>query len=273
MSVEQKPHISAQKKMQFIEALDLPSNNQVHVGRMFAIAPKPILRGDAQTQDNVPTSDPRQPSGFVDNGSLVSFLAGVDRQSQADVLNSMLLAQLAANKKFDREENTVGWYGFYHEVLENLGWVVQQFAFAKYDVAGSTATIDKVVLDLLAAVATEDGVAVAKSAIEALKALSADDNRLTLFQQSSHSAQNGNFQVANCSNTGGVLKMSLGAFYFSSTQVDTKILFFGWSTADTTIYQSGQSIILDRDVYGQVRQAVINKLGDNAKTFVNGLDI
>lgn len=261
------------QKLQFIQALDLPARNQAHVGRVFATPPAPMVRDGAQTQDNVPTADPRQPSGFVDNGSLVTFLAGVDRQSQADVLNSMLLAQLAANKKFDRENDTVGWYGFYHDVLENLGWVVQQFAFSKYEVAGASVTVDKVVLEVLTAIATENGAAVAKAAIDAMNALSSDDQRFTLFQQSSHSAQNGNFQVSNCSTDGGVLKMSLGAFYFSSTRVDTQFLFFGWSTSDTTIYRSGQSIILDRDVYAQVRQSVVAKLGDHAKTFVDDLDI
>ena len=273
MNVESKlPFTDVARNRDFIDGLHLPSHDQVHVGRMFDAPLPPIVRDTPQDQ-NVPTADPRQPSGFVDNGSLVTFLAGVDRQSQADVLNSMLLAQLAANKKFDREKDTVAWYAFYHDVLENLGWVVQQFAFARYDVAGSTATVDKVVLDLLAAVATENGVAVAKSAIQALKALSSDDHRFTIFKHSSHSAQNGNFQVANCSSTGGVLKMSLGAFYFSSTQEDTQVLFFGWSSSNTNIYQSGQSIVLDRDVYAQVRQNVIAKLGEHAKTFVDDLDI
>jgi hypothetical protein len=265
--------MTVEKKMQFISALDLPARHEVHVGRTFASAPIPLVGDGTPTQDNVPTADPREPSGFIDNGSLVSFLAGVDRQSQADVLNSMLLAQLAANKKFDREKDTAQWYAFYHDVLENVGWVVQQFAFAKYEVAGTTATVDKVVLDLLTAIGTENGVAVARSTIAALKALGSDDHRLTIFKESSHSAQNGNFQVSNCSNVGGVLKMSLGAFYFTSKQVDTQILFFGWSTSDTTIYQSGQSIVLDRDVYSQVRQSVVQKLGDHAKTFVDDLDI
>jgi hypothetical protein len=151
--------------------------------------------------------------------------------------------------------------------------VVQQFAFSRYEVAGASVTVDKVVLEVLTAIATENGAAVAKAAIDAMSALSSDDQRFTLFQQSSHSAQNGNFQVSNCSSAGGVLKMSLGAFYFSSTRVDTQFLFFGWSTSDTTIYRSGQSIILDGDVYAQVRQSVVAKLGDHAKTFVDDLDI
>jgi hypothetical protein len=189
--------MSVTRKLQFIEALEMPERNQAHVGRRFASPPKPIVRDDTPTQDNVPTADPRQPSGFIDNGSLVSFLAGVDRQSQADVLNSMLLAQLAANKKFDREADTVGWYGFHHDVLENLGWVVQQFAFSKYDVAGSTVTVDKG--GPRSAGRHRDrrnGAAVGEVRRSiALNALSSGDHRFTLFEQSSHSAQDGNFQV------------------------------------------------------------------------------
>lgn len=261
------------EKMKFIQALELPSRDQAHAGRLFAAMPMPLVADDAPTTDKVPTADPTNPSGFVDNGSLVSFLAGVDRQSQADVLNSMLLAQLAANKKFDREKDTAQWYAFYHDVLENVGWVVQQFAFARYEVSGTTATVDKAVIDLLAAIGTENAAAVAKSTIDALKALSSDDRRFTLFKQSAHSARTGNFQVANCSNVGDVLKMSLGAFTFSSTRVDTSALFFSWSTSDTEIYRAGQSIVLDREVYATVRNSVVQKLGDHAKTFIDDLDI
>lgn len=265
--------LMTEKKLQFIDTLELPPRDQVHAGRLFAMTPSPLVRADEPTTDNVPTADPSNPSGFVDNGSLVSFLAGVDRQSQADVLNSMLLAQLAANKKFDREKDTAQWYAFYHDVLENVGWVVQQFAFARYDVSGTTATVDKVVIDLLSTLGTGTAAAVAKSTIDALKALSGDDRRFTLFKQSAHSAHTGNFQVANCSNVGGVLKMSLGAFTFSSTRVDTSVLFFDWSTSDTEIYRAGQSIVLDREVYAAVRGTVVKKLGDHAKTFVDDLDI
>ncbi|HVQ33498.1 MAG TPA: hypothetical protein VMS49_06105, partial [Lysobacter sp.] len=92
MNVESKlPFTDVARNRDFIDGLHLPSHEQVHVGRMFDAPLPPIVRDTPQDQ-NVPTADPRQPSGFVDNGSLVTFLAGVDRQSQADVLNSMLLA-------------------------------------------------------------------------------------------------------------------------------------------------------------------------------------
>jgi hypothetical protein len=56
-------------------------------------------------------------SGYVDAGSLISFVAGVSAENRADILNSTLLAQLAANKQYNREQQTQEWYGMYREVL------------------------------------------------------------------------------------------------------------------------------------------------------------
>jgi hypothetical protein len=61
----------------------------------------------------------------VDAASLVTFIDGVSGQQNEDVLNSTLLAQLAANRKHHRERDTPGWYDFYCTVLEQVGWVSQ----------------------------------------------------------------------------------------------------------------------------------------------------
>lgn len=52
-------------------------------------------------------------------------------------MNSTLLAQLAANKKFDRETDTANWYSEYANVLETVGWVVTSFGWVH---RGTTAT-------------------------------------------------------------------------------------------------------------------------------------
>src|ERR1043166_957342 len=68
---------------------------------------------------------PQAASANVDAASLVTFTDGVSGQQKEDVLNSTLLAQLAANRKHDRERDTVGWYGLYRTVLEQGGWISQ----------------------------------------------------------------------------------------------------------------------------------------------------
>ena len=71
--------------------------------------------------------------GFVDAGSLVCFNSDVHSQQKEDVLESTLLAQLAANKKYDRFAAPKNWYVFYNKVLGKVGWLAQGFEpFVEY---------------------------------------------------------------------------------------------------------------------------------------------
>jgi hypothetical protein len=65
---------------------------------------------------------PQQHSSYVAAASVVSFADGVTGQQKEDLLNSTLLAQLAANGRFDRERDTPNWYELYRTVLNGVGW-------------------------------------------------------------------------------------------------------------------------------------------------------
>ncbi len=265
--------MQAKNMLDFINSLELPPADLVHVGRKATVPTKPMILAGVPTTDGVATADPSKPSGFVDSGSLVSFVAGVGQQNQADVLNSTLLAQLAANKKYDREKDTVNWYAFYRNVIENVGWVVQEFQFEQYNVSGASVTTDKIVAEVLAAIATGNDLAVITSVLNAIKGLSRDDNRLVLFDHASHSSKNGNFQISSCAESGGVVVMKIGAFYFSTTQNVDRVLWFDFSSSNSNIYKGAQAMTLNNDVYSQVRSTIVTKLGDNAKNFIANLDI
>jgi hypothetical protein len=237
------------EKLDFIDKLDLIDISDVHLREVT------------------------NQSGFIDAGSLVSFVANVSTQHQQDVLNSFLLAQLAATAKFDRENQTIEWYNFYRTVLENVGWVIQNFSFDKFNASGSQFTVDKVVLEILEAIASQDEMAVAQATMDALKALDNGDGRLVLFESTSHSLQKGNFQIAIATETGGVVALKIGAFHFQSTNNVTKVLFFSFSDENTSFHKSSQTINLNESIYRRVRGQIINKLGDRAKRFVADLNI
>lgn len=70
---------SMKAAIQFVEPLDLADLREpgaTYLEHLLAVADSPR-------------------AGFVDDGSLMSFVAGVSPQSQRDALNSTLLAQLA----------------------------------------------------------------------------------------------------------------------------------------------------------------------------------
>jgi hypothetical protein len=157
--------------------------------------------------------------------------------------------------------------------LENIGWVIQDFTFAKYNASGSSFTIDKVVLDLIAAIASQDEVAALQATLDAMRALSNSDGRIVLFESSSHSASAGNFQICTANEVGGILSMRIGASYFSTQQNVTNVLWFSFSSSSTSVYNGAQTVNLDKQIYVQVRQQIIAKLGANAQTFVQNLPI
>ncbi len=212
-------------------------------------------------------------AGYVDAGSLVSFVAGLSTEHQADVLNSTLLAQLAANKKFDREKQTGEWYGFYRTVLENVGWVVEKFEFTRYNAVGTTFTVEQVVLEIVGALLTGNQLAIVTATLNALKESSKGGKPITIWDSTSHSSQNGSFQIGLAADKGGVPVMALGAFHFATRESTTRFLWFSYSSSETQLYKAGQTVSLNEIVYGKVRQQVIDKLGDNAVKFVANLEI
>lgn len=68
---------------------------------------------------------------YVDGGALVTFPAMTSSHNQQDVLNSLLFAQLAADKQHDRHANPGEWFDYFEYVVQNIGWVLTSM---KYDV-------------------------------------------------------------------------------------------------------------------------------------------
>lgn len=212
-------------------------------------------------------------AGYVDSGSLVSFVAGLTRQQKSDTLNSTLLAQLAANKQYDRERQPREWYAYYREVLENVGWVVQEWDFTEFQTGGSTVSVYDTVIKVLGAIATGNQLAIVIATMDALNDLPEEDDRVVLFETESHSQNQGAFQVSSAEDSDGVVVMRISAFHFQTTETVTRLLWLRFSGSSTSFYQGAQTINLNEDVYAIVRRDVLQKLGDRAVNFVRNLDI
>lgn len=105
-------------------------------------------------QQEVRTESPVVPTegkleGYVDGGSLVSFVHKVSEQQRKDVLYGCNLAQLAASAQYDRVEDSENWYKAYTEVMENIGWVVQNFQFEKIETKQSNFKLSDSILEIL----------------------------------------------------------------------------------------------------------------------------
>jgi hypothetical protein len=240
-----------------IDQLEIADRDMVHAGRAFTSPPEL----------------PELPTGFVDKGSLVCFVAGVSTQAQSDVLNSTLLAQLVADKKFDREKAVDQWYKEYTTVLGRIGWVVQGFEFERYEASAVKFTMDEVVLEIAAAALTSQGAAVVAATLDALRKLPKSDGRLSLFDMASHSAGRGNFQISVCTEADGAVAMQNMAFTFETSDNVTQVLFFQFSSQNTRFHKAAQAQTLNSALYAQYRESIVAKLGKSVTDFIADLDI
>src|ERR1700741_1147583 len=104
------------ERLEFVDQLEINAPKR----------PYPRERGD----DEVLIKDTEQ--SFLNAKSLVSFASAVEGQQRKDVLNSVLLAQLAANKHFPDEEQSKDWYEHFVSVLNRLGWTIEGKDFTTF---------------------------------------------------------------------------------------------------------------------------------------------
>ena len=208
----------------------------------------------------------------VDAGSILSFVDGVGDQDKLDVLYAVQLAQRGASGTFDRYAQTRSWYQKYIEILENLGWAGEQFAFSSHDQGEGEFRMDKQALAIVAAIATQNQLAVLQKSIEVLQSMAEGDGTIKLFDYHACAEMSGNFQLGSVQKAAnGALAMALGGFYFRTTEARRKFLFFTWGAKNVNFWTSAQRLTFNTDFYAQHRDAVAQKLGAKAGTFIGEL--
>lgn len=216
----------------------------------------------------------------VDGKSVMCFVGALGPQNKSDVLNSTLFAQLVASAKYPTSDtttayNVVGWYNSYIDTLKKLGWTFQDLSFSDYHASGSTFEVSKVVVELLIGIAGNSSGLLVDAALNALNAEKASQNSKACSLWSKHTDEdsNGSFQLGYCTEESGSVAMALGAFYMMDRHTNTSVLFTSYSSSETKLETATSAAVLNPDVYGQVRDTVINKLGQRANIYIADLDL
>ncbi len=220
-----------------------------------------------------PRADAKSKKAFVDGGSLVSFTNELSGTGKNDVLNGTLLAQLAADKQYDRLKDGTNWYKFYVKVLGKIGWVIESFNFEEYNLTGEKKTIDHTITDIARGALDKEGLEVVERTLASLQ--SGPKPFWDVFDKTaSGPSKNGNFQILPCNqDISGQVIMSMLTFQFSAGATHERWLWFDYSSTTMHFFKGAQVSTLNNEVYDQVRELIIKKLGDNAAKFINDLDI
>ena len=266
---------------QYIENLAIPNYGDqwvpgykvIPVGLARELGLAALEEGDPLEEIDLDEPTP-EPIGAVDGNIIATFVDGVRGQHLFDVLNGALLAQLAANQRFDRENEPIPWTRFYSHVLENVGWVVPEFTFFGLVSQATRFSIDSKLLDVIKKIMTQRQVEIAQAGLEALEGLNGDDRRLTIFRRNSVDNKAGNFQFDSVGeSSAGILSLKLCAFNFKTDESVTDVLWFRFNSGSTTLQATRTTLVLNDQVHDRLRQPILDKLGNRAKDFLAGLDI
>ncbi|HNQ07235.1 MAG: hypothetical protein U0Q21_04475 [Dermatophilaceae bacterium] len=253
------------KALDFVRQTQLPTRDDL-AEMLDRIA---AARAMADGQDDGSLAADNTKSGSVNAGSLTSFTEKLSGQGKSDVQNSTLFAQLAANYDYDKFTDPMKWYLRYTEVLGQIGWINPAFAFKAYNSEKSTFTMNEAVLDILAAIATANEVAIVAATMDGLKSLSDDSKQIAVWDSNSNNGSNGTFQIFPVDQLpNGDVVMVLAGLQFTANKVTSRFLWFEWSKTSVKIEQAAGKFVLNDDVYKTVRKEIVERLGDLAKDLV-----
>mmetsp|Transcript_85643 Transcript_85643/g.151136 ORF Transcript_85643/g.151136 Transcript_85643/m.151136 type:complete len:144 (-) Transcript_85643:387-818(-) len=135
--------------------------------------------------------------------------------------------------------------------------------------------MEDVALSTLKTNVSSAGLALAKSAIDALGKLPDSDRAIMLFDNNSTaSSKHGNFQVIVCDqNASGELSAVFGMFFFYGPKHDPRFLWDAVSSQDVWMQAQRNAYVLDEDIYARLRKQITKKLGDTVNTLVAAINV
>ncbi|MEA9977603.1 MULTISPECIES: hypothetical protein [unclassified Pseudomonas] len=224
--------------------------------------------------------DEKAEGAAVVANSIVSFVAGMSKQSKEDIKNAVLFATLVANKAHPNMSGPLWYEQFVNVMIRACGWVPTRREYSKYTASEHMFTMDQVGLKILASAVAAVTVPGATAAVlvgvaqQALEALQASDKPLKLFEGKSRRHNGGAFSIASCvESADGEVAMAMGSVDFSSVLSAKNVLFWDWNSNSVSISRAESCLVLNQNIYAEVRDSILRKLGTNAKQAIEEYEI
>ncbi len=218
--------------------------------------------------------DTAKSQAAVVGSEVVSFVSGVTADRREAIINSSLLAQLVARKKVPDPENIKDWYTTYFDVLTNVGWVVQDTGFAKYEESSANFDAHQAIITVAAALLgpATTALALVTSTLTALQSMNESSPWITIFNRESQVAKSARFQISLAEqDANGQFFVNLMAFVLEAKSSVTQVLFFKAKKNEVTLQHHSGRVTINTGVLDGVRDAIRAKLVGQASSFVSGL--
>ncbi|HEX8595474.1 MAG TPA: hypothetical protein VF682_19695 [Pseudomonas sp.] len=224
----------------------------------------------------------KDPEAVVAGSTIVSIVAGMSEENRQAVKDSVLLATLAADKKYkNSNDDAVEWYGEFIAFLKHCGWLPQVSAFSDYRANTTHFTMEqeglKILASAIAAMALPNpttGEVLLKVAQDAIAVLQASEGPLELFERSSKSKKGAKFAIASAvQSADGELVTAMGAVNFTASHDVTNVLFWEWENTAVRIKQVENHMLFNMRQYNDVKADIQAALTDRARSALQAFRI
>jgi hypothetical protein len=199
-------------------------------------------------------------SAQINEGAMLAFDSALPKQMIDDISNSLLFAQLAADKQFDRHKATADWQKTFFSTLSVLGWVIGSFS-DKTTIAASP--VDWA--ELIASYMPENVDHLVVSSITATQQLPTTSSAIRIWSDAALDGDDGVVIVGPSYISGDSPNMHIALLKFTFEKEVAG--FLKWD-AKFKITTSIVTMELNESLYSKVRSTVIAKLGNRPKYLV-----
>lgn len=172
---------------------------------------------------------------------LVEFAPEVPADLREAIADSILIAQLAANKAAGDAQDVIRWYDKYIEVLQNIGWQLRDVDFQTRKVSDDNASVHKEIIPVLIAMLGPQAAAasIVLSALNGLQAMDKDSPWITIFDRASQQVHGAKLQVSFVqAGANGDPEISLLALGIRAEKTITQVLFFKFKAQNAELKQA-----------------------------------
>jgi hypothetical protein len=235
--------------------------------------PRGFLAQSAATEASE-VFDAAKTQAQVIGSGLFSFAQGVTEETREAISDSALLAQLVANKRSSAEGAPVEWYAVYQDVLQNLGWLVQDRGWVDYTAEGTAVEVHQKIIEVLQVALGPSAAAltIIKSAIDTLQAMKPDTSWLTIFSRESQHARIARFQVGlvEKGETADVF-VTLLACLIEATNSVTQVLVLKFRNENARFSANSAKVSINERAFREILPAVRTKVRAYQADYVSSI--
>jgi hypothetical protein len=206
---------------------------------------------------------------------LMTFREGVEVDIREAVSESILLAQLVANKRVDAAVDPMRWFIEYAGVLQNVGWTVQGSSWNDYSSTGTAAEVSEKIIELLPILLGPGTAAltVATTAVNALRAMDPDSSWIKIFSRETQKARIGRFEVGVAERAqDGVVQISSLACLLEAQTTIAQVLFFKLRSENASFRANTNQVTISAATLRDLAEPISSKVRAHRLNFLTSIE-